>query len=117
MSGAASYHGGVAAEDAVARCYADRGYAVAARRWRSAAGEIDLILRRDGAVVFVEVKRARDFAAAAERLGPRQVGRLLRAAEMFLGGEPAGTDTEARFDVALVDGTGRVEIRENVLSA
>ena len=117
MTGAASYHGGLAAEDAVARHYADAGYVIAARRWRSAAGEIDLVLRKEGAVVFVEVKRSRDFAAAAERLGARQIARLLMAAEMFLGSEPAGTDTEARFDLALVDGTGRVEIRENVLSA
>ncbi len=113
MSGAVSYYGGEAAEDAVARHYEETGHELAARRWRSPAGEIDLILRKDGEVVFVEVKRARDLAIAAERLGARQIGRILQAAEAFLGGEPGGTDTPSRIDVALVDGTGRIAVIEN----
>lgn len=117
MSGALAHHGGAAAEDAVARLYERSGHAVAARRWRSAAGEIDLILRKGGEVVFVEVKRARDIAGAAERLGARQIGRILRAAEAYLGGEPQGTDTASRIDVALVDGTGRIEVIENACLA
>lgn len=115
MSGYNSYRAGIAAEDGVAEHYVRRGCRVAARRWRSPAGEIDLIARDGDAVVFVEVKRARDFSSAATRLGARQIARLMQAAEMFLGGEPAGTRTEARFDVALVDGAGRVAILENAL--
>ncbi len=113
MSGTVAFHGGMAAEEAVARHYERTGHEIAARRWRSPAGEIDLIARKDGGVVFVEVKRARDVARAAERLGPRQVGRILQAAEHFLAGEPAGADSPSRIDVALVDGTGRIEVIEN----
>jgi len=43
--------------------------------------------------------------------------RLQDAAAEFLGGQPAGLDTPARFDVALVDGQGRVAVIENVLFA
>ena len=114
MSGTVAFHGGVAAEEAVARLYERSGHGIAARRWRSPAGEIDLIARKDGGVVFVEVKRARDIARAAERLGARQIGRILRAAEHFLAGEPAGADSAARIDVALVDGSGRIEVIENI---
>lgn len=117
MSGTVAYHGGLAAEDAVARHYAASGHVVAARRWRSAAGEIDLIFRKGDAVVFVEVKRAKDISRAAERLGAPQMARILRAAEIFLGGEPRGTDTDARVDVALVDGTGRIAVIENASAA
>lgn len=113
MTGAVSYHGGIAAEDAVARRYADAGYRIAARRWRSPAGEIDLIARGTDRIVFVEVKRARDIDRAVERLGARQLDRIRRSAEVFLGGEPDGTDTEARIDVALVDGSGRIAVIEN----
>lgn len=113
MSGAVSYYGGVAAEDAVARHYVETGHQIAARRWRSPAGEIDLIARKDGRVVFIEVKRARDIDRAAERLGARQLGRIQRSAEAYLGSEPDGTDTEARIDLALVDGTGRIDVIEN----
>ncbi len=115
--GATSHHAGLAAEDCVWRDYAARGHALVARRWRSGAGEIDLITRKDGAVIFIEVKRARDFVTAAERLGPRQLGRIMRSAEVFLAGEPGGLDTDARIDVALVDGRGRIQIIENAADA
>ena len=60
---------------------------------------------------------ADDMARAAERLGQRQIGRIRLAAEAFLGSEPGGTDTDARIDVALVDGTGRIEVVENACMA
>lgn len=116
MSGALGHHAGAAAEDIVCRHYEARGLTLAHRRWRCKAGEIDLVLRDGEAVVFVEVKLAATHARAAEKLGPRQIARLFDAVEVFLGGEPAGALTEIRFDVALVDSGGRVEIRENAFS-
>ncbi len=115
MSGAISYHNGVAAEEAVARQYGAAGCAALAERWRGAGGEIDLILRdpENGGVIFVEVKKARDFAAAAARVSARQIGRIMASAAQFLGTQPNGQDTDARFDVALVDDSGAVEILEN----
>ena len=41
----------------------------------------------------------------------------MATATEFVGGEPAGQLTEMRFDVALVDGQGRIEIIENALAA
>ena len=35
----------------------------------------------------------------------------------FIGGEPAGQLTPVRFDLALVDGAGRIEILENAFAA
>ena len=83
--------------------------------WRGAAGEIDLVLRDGEGVVFVEVKAARDHASAARSLTPRQVGRLLDAGAEYLGGCAEGQLTPARFDVALVDRAGLVEVIENAL--
>ncbi|MGD9864527.1 MAG: YraN family protein [Pseudodonghicola sp.] len=108
---------GDAAEQRVAQDYERRGFAIARRRWRGRGGEIDLIARKDGAVIFIEVKAARDLATAAARLGARQMQRLCIAASEFLEGEPAGQLTEARFDVALVDGSGAFEIVENAFGA
>ena len=104
---------GEAAERRIAMDYERRGFAVARRRWRGAGGEIDLITRNSDGVVFVEVKQSRDFAAAAERLGRRQMDRICASAEQFLAGEPGGLLTNMRFDVALVDATGAFEIIEN----
>lgn len=113
MSGALAYHAGRAAEDAVATDYERRGYEVAARRMRNPAGEIDLVLREGAGLVFVEVKMSRSFAAAAWRLGRRQMDRICAAAAAFLDGEPRGALTECRFDVALVNGRGELRIVEN----
>jgi putative endonuclease len=117
MSGARSFHAGLAAEAAVARHYENRGRVITATRWRSDAGEIDLIARDGAEVIFIEVKQSRSHADAAEHLSSRQMARIYASASVFLADEPAGQDTPARFDVALVDGQGRIEIIENAFAA
>ena len=42
-----------------------KGYRVLARRYRSPVGEVDLIVRRGGVLVAVEVKARGDFATGA----------------------------------------------------
>lgn len=115
MSGIVSYHSGLSAEGAVADHYSRRGLPIAGRRWRGTLGEIDLIARDGAALVFVEVKNARDFARAAERLTRAQAERIWATAAEFLAGEPRGQLTEVRLDLALVDGTGRIRIIENAV--
>jgi putative endonuclease len=117
MSGAVSYQAGLAAEEAVARHYENCGRTITAKRWRSDAGEIDLIARDGAEVIFIEVKQSRSHAEAALHLTQRQMGRIYASASVFLAGEPGGQDTAARFDVALVDGAGRIEIIENAFAA
>jgi putative endonuclease len=115
MSGLASYRAGLAAEDSVAAMYVSCGFPIAARRWRGQSGEIDLVARDGAAMIFIEVKQADTHAWAAERLSERQMGRIYAAASEFIAGEPAGQDTEVRFDVALVDRTGRIEVIPNAI--
>lgn len=117
MSGARSYHAGRVAEDQVARSYDRAGRRVCARRWRGQSGEIDLIARDGDRVIFIEVKHSKTFARAAESLSVAQMSRICRSATEFLAGEPAGLDTECRFDLALVDATGQIEILENAFAA
>ena len=111
--GKMAHYAGQAAEYRIAQDYERRGYAVARRRWRGQGGEIDLILRDNAGLIFVEVKQARNLARAAESLSSRQMRRIYHSAEEFLAGEPQGSLTEVRFDVALVDGQGQTQIIEN----
>lgn len=111
--GLSAYASGHAAEDLAAQAYADRGCATLERCWRSPAGEVDLILRDGDQVVFVEVKRAETHDAAAHRLSRRQMDRICQAALIYADRLPQGSLTEMRFDAALVDAHGRVEILEN----
>lgn len=114
MSGAMSYHSGLSAEHQVAACYEAAGCRIAAHRWRGRyGGEIDLIAREGDTVIFVEVKRAQTHAAAVERLSARQMRRICVSAEEFVALTPDCANLDMRFDVALVDGTGRIEILEN----
>lgn len=113
MSGKTSYLAGLSAENAVEARYVRHGHAVAARRWRGTRGELDLVLRDGDGLIVVEVKKARDFARAAARITRRQLDRIYGAASEFVAGEPRGSLTNVRFDVALVDGAGRLEIMEN----
>jgi putative endonuclease len=117
MSGIVSFHAGRVAEDSVALAYAKAGLEIIARRWRTAAGEIDLVARSGAEIVFIEVKKSKTHAMAAEHLSARQIGRICRAASEFIGSEPAGQDTPMRFDVALVDAVGRIEILQNAFAA
>lgn len=116
MTGSTGYHAGLVAEDIVAAEYARRNCDLTARRWRGQAGEIDLILRDGDTVVFVEVKKSRSSARAATRLSRRQMDRICAAASEFLAGEPRGQLTDVRFDLAMVDGTGRTLIIENAFA-
>lgn len=116
MSGLRSHLSGQAAEASVAAQYERRGQTVEAQRWRGAYGEVDIIARDGDTVVFVEVKKSRDFLRAAERITARQLRRIHATACEFLENEPNGQMTPSRFDVALVNAQGATHIIENALA-
>lgn len=110
-----NYHAGLAAEDSVLREYQTAGYLLLARRFRRLQGEIDLVLGHENGVVFVEVKKSRDFDSALSRISSAQISRIFATASAFLETQPLGQLTDTRFDLALVDGSGSVMIMENAL--
>ena len=77
-------------------------YRIVARRYRTAAGEIDLIVRRGRTLVFVEVKARADFRVAAEAVSLRQQHRIARAAGQFLAARPDLAGLDQRFDALLI---------------
>ena len=110
MSGARSYHAGLAAEETVERHYMALGYETRERRWRGKAGEIDLIMGRGGMIVCVEVKTSASLEAALSALSQRQLGRIALAAEEYTGDQIV----PVRVDLAAVGPTGDIEIVENI---
>lgn len=111
--GLRAWHSGFSAEEAVARHYQARGYAVAARRWRGLSGEIDLVLEGPQDVIFVEVKQAKTHAIAAERLGRAQILRIHGAAEEYLDRVLGNPFSERQYHLCLVDGSGRIAVIED----
>ena len=116
--GRAAYLSGLSAEDQAARAYLKRGAELLARRHRNAAGEIDLILRENGILVFVEVKRRKNRAELAESITDRQWQRLGLAAThyMMTHSNETGTIRGCRFDAVLIGMDGGLEIIENARS-
>ena len=103
---------GAYGENLAARWYEDNGYTVVAQNWRGAAGEIDLVVQRDGVVVISEVKTRTSaaFGSPAEAVGPAKQKRLRRlAAEWLTATSPGRVDI--RFDVVSVL-AGEVDVIE-----
>lgn len=82
-------------------------------RWRGPAGEIDLIFRDGDELIFVEVKKSSSHALAASRLDRRQMDRICLSALDYADRIGSGRAVPMRFDAALVDGHGRVDIIRN----
>ncbi len=116
--GRSNYASGLAAEEQAARTYLRRGAEILARRHRSEAAEIDLIVREGDILVFVEVKRRKKSAELAESISERQWQRLGLAATHYMMSfrSETGTIRGCRFDAVLVGADGRLEIIENARS-
>lgn len=98
----AAFRLGVSAEGRAAALLMVKGFRIAARRWRSPLGEVDIVARRGPLLVFVEVKARATQDAAAWSITPRQQRRLVGAAEIWLAQHPEDAERDVRFDAILV---------------
>ena len=106
-------------EEQAARCLRKKGYTILERNFRCRQGEIDIIARKKGFVVFVEVKLRKDdsFAAAREFVTRGKQEKILKTASLWLSQNDC--DLQPRFDVVEVyapqgaDGPLRIEHLED----
>ena len=94
---------GRSGEDATLALYAGRGFRTVARNWRCSLGEIDLIVEREGLLVFCEVKARSGsrFGGGHDAVTWTKQRKLRQLAEAFMA--TAGVRHAAvRFDVASV---------------
>ncbi len=98
----AAFRLGVSAENRAALFLAAKGYRTLARRWKTPVGEIDLVVKRGGLIVFVEVKARARLDTAAESVLLRQKRRIIAAAEAWLAAYPEHAGYDMRFDAVLV---------------
>ena len=99
---------GRAAEDAALGFLESQGCVLLHRNYRCRLGEIDLVMRDGGSLVFVEV-RAREseaYGGAAASIGHAKQRRLAAAARHFLMTHPREAALPARFDVVAISGPG-----------
>ncbi len=98
----AAFRTGISAESRAAALLIAKGFRILARRWRSPAGEIDIIARRRSLLVFVEVKARAELDDAAWSVTDRQRARIVAAAEAWLAGNADSRIRDIRFDAMLV---------------
>ena len=84
------------------------GWRILGRRVRTPLGELDLIAEQRGLIAIIEVKHRVTVAEAAFSVTERQRRRIVAAAEAWLATRADPAPEGVRFDVLLVDATGRV---------
>lgn len=95
---------GIAAESRAAAFLEQAGLSLVTRNYRSPFGEIDLIMRQDQTLVFVEVRfRGRsDYGTPAETVDGRKQSRLRATAEHYLQRDRRASKRPCRFDIVAV---------------
>lgn len=111
---------GNAGEDAAAAFYAQQGFSVVERNFRTRFGEIDIILEKSDTLVFAEVKALPngDADLLAAELGPRKRRKIVETAKYFLKNHRQYSNKLIRFDVVVVGlpGFESVHLIENAFS-
>ena len=94
---------GLEAEDLAYDHLIKQGLVGVERNYSSRFGEIDLIMKDQQALVFVEVKfrQSNQFGGAAVTVTPAKQQRLIKTALQYL--QQQAPDSDARFDVVAIE--------------
>ncbi len=91
-------------EDLAVRYLLKRGYKVIEKNYRCFLGEIDLIARDKGTLVFVEIKARSSarFGFPQEAVSPFKQRKLIQVAKAYMAERHLGEAIATRFDVVAV---------------
>lgn len=93
---------GKAGEDIAAAHLAKAGYSIRDRNWTFRKAELDIVVEKDGVLVFVEVKTrsTEAFETPASTVTMKKQKQLVMAADQYL--KSKELTQEARFDVMYI---------------
>jgi len=97
-----AYRKGHRAERFAAFALQLKGYRIAARRFKTPVGEVDLIARKGRLIAFVEVKARSTVQGTLDSVGPAAMDRIEAAANWWLGQQADAAELNWRFDVISV---------------
>ena len=105
---------GQTGEDRAVAYLRRRGYAILARNWRHALGELDIVARLGDEIVIVEVRTLTGpgFGTPEASVGPGKRRRLIRAATAYI--RQIKHQGDWRIDVIAIDGGGLRHLRDAV---
>lgn len=104
------YHRGMQAEVAASDYLRKKGMQIVERNFRTRAGEIDIIARQNGVVIFVEVRARRigGLVDPLESITPTKRSRLLKAIRFFVATRHVTSDCRVDVVAILWDRAGRI---------
>lgn len=114
LSKIAAFTKGLAAEHRAKDYLLGQGFIFLAHRHKTPWGELDLIMEREGHLIFFEVKYRPTLTEGLWCLRPRHRQRLWHAAEHFLQGNTKIWETIA-FDLIVVSKDGALTHVPNIL--
>ena len=79
-----------------------KGYRIAARRFKTKAGEVDLIARKGDLVALVEVKARADIDTAIHAVTGTAAMRIAAAGDIWLSRQPDAASLSIRHDIVAV---------------
>lgn len=79
-----------------------RGYRIVAMRYRTKAGEIDIIARKGDVVSFIEVKARTTTEASVFAVGGSTQGRIRNASLTWLSGQKDGGRLSYSYDIVAI---------------
>ncbi|MBX9598953.1 MAG: YraN family protein [Burkholderiales bacterium] len=105
---------GNTAEDLAAEYLISQGLKLVQRNFYSRFGELDLIMRDQDSLVFVEVKHRRSgLNNAIESITPAKQRKMVKTAQFYL--LKLGRDVNCRFDAVVFNEWGQVEWLKNII--
>jgi putative endonuclease len=79
-----------------------KGYRIVTLRYKTKAGEVDIIARRGDLVIFVEVKARKDLRAGVDAVSYTAERRIQNAADHWLRRQSDATRLSLRHDIIVV---------------
>lgn len=85
-----------------------QNYEILARNWRTQTGEIDIIVKKDDTLVFVEVKTLPNGTVdmLEKELNTNKQNRIIKTSKRFLINNRQYSNSYIRYDVILIDMPG-----------
>jgi putative endonuclease len=104
---------GTTSEDRAADHLVRKGLRIVERNYRCKLGELDIVARDGGVLVFVEVRsrRSAEFGSALDAVSWRKRQQVTRVAMQYLAYRKPRFDS-ARFDVVAITGDELVHVRD-----
>jgi len=96
-----------------------KGYEIVTRNWRTAQGEIDLVVRGGQELIFVEVKtrRGTQMGSPEEGLTPRKADKLMMLAQQYVAQHDLDVDWRIDLVAVELDNTGKLLRCEHIPNA